>query len=969
MTISLASRAATFTLLLLLATDGIARAQETTTGSIRGQVVDAQKLGIPGATVTVSADQGDRSYVTDENGRFFAPYLTPGRYTVRAELQGFRPVAQSGIDVRLGQRLDVILVMEVGDINEEVQVSAAPPVVDTSSTTAGARLDSETINSIPVGRRFTDVLYVAPGVSSGGGSGAANASMSGGSGLENNYILDGVNISDTGYGAAGSYSTRFKTLGNAITFDFIDEIEVKTAGFEAEFGQSTGGIVNVVTKSGSNSIRGSLFAYSQPDALESDYDRIVTANGTVNTTGISRVEAGFTVGGPALRDRLFYFGAVNPQYEDASLLAPPGFALESLGEVPRERRTISYSAKVTYQAASGHRFDASFFGDPSRGDNGPQREAVLTGIDTAGFSSIRYGGNNQTIRYDGLLASHWFVEASIGRASHQLREIPSVDEWVVIDRTVVPNIRSGGIGAYEQDSAGQRLQYQAKSTHVFGNHQIRYGVIAEDIDFDAITQTTGPTFVLPNGQRTVTGATVSIQSDPVFGRIYAVTGARTENVRETTQLYLSAFLQDTFRIGNRITVRPGVRWDQQKLVGVGREYTFTGNWAPRVGATFDPTGTGRSKLFVNYGRFYTQFPNDLASRGLSALSAAQAEYFDAGLTQPVPDGVLAAGRTIHYRPSGANPAEVYPGSKATYKDEWLAGGEYELVRGLRVGARYIHRDLENVLEDIAPAATILYDLGVATGIVFFIGNPSDGFPPTLNNVGAFETPIQEYDAVEVFADRRFADNWSLQTSYRWSRLSGTYEGFYRNDNNQSDPALTSLFDLPMNDPTYTEIGVPQFGYRGDIRYLGRLGAGPLPNDRRHQVKLSGNYRFTNGLNLGLRTLVSSGRPLTAFAASPVTGNAGNIPEGPRGSGIESVDGFRTRTPVEFAFDLHGDYGIPIGERRILLVADVFNVFNLQRPLMYDSNTESRVRIPNPDYGARTVIQDPRQVRLGIRFDF
>src|SRR5207245_11261923 len=137
-----------------------------------------------------------------------------------------------------------------------------------------------------------------------------------------------------------------------------------------------------------------------------------------------------------------------------------------------------------------------------------------------------------------------------------------------------------------------------------------------------------------------------------------------------------------------------------------------------------------------------------------------------------------------------------------------------------------------------------------------------GSPPVPNFPGypqaSFENPVHNYNAVEVTANKTFSDNWSLLASYRWSRLSGNYEGFYRADNGQSDPSITSLFDFPTNDPGYTSIMVPQFGYQGDIRFQGcTLGCGLLPNDRTHQFKVYGSYTFSN-LNLGAGINAGSG---------------------------------------------------------------------------------------------------------------
>ena len=215
------------------------------------------------------------------------PFLVPGTYTVRSELQGFKPVERQNVTVGLGQTVDLNLKMDVGGLTETVQVSSASPVIDTSSTTIGANIDSELLSRLPVGRRFSDTLYVAPGVSTGGTVGEANPSISGGSGLENQYVVDGVNITNQGYGALGWYSIVFGSLGNGTPFDFMKEVQVKSGGYEAEYGQATGGVVNVVTKSGTNTLRGTAFGYVRPTGLESDFTHVTTPNGTVNTAGTS----------------------------------------------------------------------------------------------------------------------------------------------------------------------------------------------------------------------------------------------------------------------------------------------------------------------------------------------------------------------------------------------------------------------------------------------------------------------------------------------------------------------------------------------------------------------------------------------------------------------------------------------------------------------------------------------------------
>jgi hypothetical protein len=983
-------------LAMVVALGSAAFAQETT-GTVTGRVVDAQGLAIPGATVTLTGPQGARTFVTDADGNFSAPFLTPGSYTVRGELQGFKAAEARNVNVSLGQTMTINLKMEVGGLTETVEVTGAASVVDTRSTTTGAVLSSELLARVPVGRRMTDALYLAPGVSSSGSAGRANPSISGSSGLDNQYVVDGVNVTNTGYGAIGSYSIVFGSLGTATPFDFIKEVQVKTGGYEAEFGQSMGGVMNVVTKSGTNQLRGSVFGYTRPAQLEAGWKTVQTENGTVNTVGTAESDVGFEGGFPVMRDKLFFFGAINPGWQTRTFIAPEGFPLESLGEVDRERRLLSYSAKGTWQAASAHRVDASFFGDPSHGEMGPQRTSSLSVQDTSSFSEIDYGGHNQTVRYDGVFGSNFLFEASFARAKNIIEEVPSVNEWRVTDTRVSPQIITGGIGFYEQGNDGENLQYTAKATNVFGGHQIRYGVLFEDVTYQNISQRTGPTFSI-DGRQTETGATISILPDVNFGQIYRVTRANFNAARTTRQDYWSFFIQDSWKVNDRLTINPGVRYEQQALIGTFDQLTtldgetmdkfsLKNNWAPRVGIVYDVLGGGRSKLYANYGRFFARIPNDLAARALSGdEGVSRADFFDAGLTRQVPEGTATQtpGGTVvtqHVLTAGVGSDLIDPDTKLSFKDEWVAGFEWEAMTNTNVGIRYIHRNIGRVLEDIAQAPAVACDLGFteACSVDYILTNPGPDFPTIPASLGAaFEEPIHDYDAVELTMDRRFSENWMMTASYRWSRLHGTYEGFFREDNGQSDPGITSLYDFPTNDPSFTAIGGAQFGYLGDIRFLGSAGAGPLPLDRPHQVKVFGNYAFPIGLSLGIGFNASSGKPLTALAALAPYDNPGEIPLTPRGEGFETVDGFRTRTPAEYQVDMQASYSLSIGgNRRVTVLADAFNLFNLRRTLDYNAAVEyPGFGVPNPDFGTATsanvagqMFQTPFQLRLGARFEF
>ena len=981
-------RSSTLVLILALMCAGVASAQQTT-GTIAGRATDAQSLAVPGATVTLTGPQGSKTTTTDGQGRFTFPYVTPGAYTIRVELQGFNAVERKDINVSLGQTVDLPLTMTVGALSETVDVTASSPLIDRTSTTTGAVISSDLLDRIPVGRRVSDTLYLAPGVSSGGSVGQANPSMSGASGLENQYVIDGVNVTNQGYGALGSYSIVFGSLGNATPFDFIKDVEVKTGGYEAEFGQSTGGVVNVITKSGSNAIKGSAFYYDRPSGLEGTWTEVQTPNGTVQTTGSRSYDGGAEGGGPILKDRVFFFGAIDPSRDIRTFQAPAGFPLLSLGDVDRTRDNLTYAAKGSTQFGNGQRIDASFFGDPSNGINGPQRGDALLHQTTSGFSSLNYGGHNQTVRYSGAVRPNWLLESYFAHAVNNIAETPSVDAWEVTDRTVTPNVTTGGIGFYEAGNQSQSEQYAIKGTNFIGGHQIRYGYEYDHSNWDQLNNYTGPTFTAPNGQTTATGATVEIIPDDTFGQIYRVDRARFTAGPTTTQNYQSFFVQDTWQVGNKLTVNPGLRYEQQTLNGNAlSNFTLKNNWAPRLGATYAPDG--KTKVYGNWGRFYARMPNDLAARSLSAeLTVTRGDYFDAGLTQPVPDGTLAGGQTTHLVLSGGTAGDtIDPNAKMSYVDEFVVGLDREVLPHTSVGINYIHRNTGRVLEDVAncPMAAYFDDAtsSICTGVSYILTNPTSATAinpdviaadPSFANV-TFADPRHVYDAVELTWNTRVANNWSALASYRWSRLRGNFEGFYRDDNGQSDPGISSLYDFPQNDPTYASIGVPRFGFAGDIQFLGDPN-GILPLDRPQQFKVYGQYMW-HDLNLGVGLFAGSGAPLTPLATNPAYGNGGEIPAAARGTGIQTVDGFKTRTPFQSQLDFQAAYDWKLGgARRVTLLADIFNLFDQQIVQNYDTFTSLTFGAgANPNFGQPTSqilsgpqIQAPRQIRIGARFSF
>jgi hypothetical protein len=609
----------------------------------------------------------------------------------------------------------------------------------------------------------------------------------------------------------------------------------------------------------------------------------------------------------------------------------------------------------------------------------------------------------------------------VANSSNKFDEIPTVNDWAYTDQRQTPFGTTGGLGYHELVN-GSNLQYGIKSTHILsgaGTHEIRYGVQVENIAFTRDTRYSGATLPLADGQTTVTGGPVQVRclvgATPGCGAggaaYYRALRGKLLDTGETIQDYTSFFIQDTWQAG-RLTIRPGVRYERQYLEGTDPsagfpELCFTGderpgegtgvgdtfpcnftwqNWAPRIGATLDLTGDGRAKVFASWGHFYAKVPNDLAARAMSAdAGITRQDYRDADLTQPVPNGESFAGLTTHLLQSSAHAAIIDPDAGSTYRQEFLAGVEVDVLGGANLGFRFIRRTMPQILEDIGQLPLALYFFGDSgdTVVDYFITNVNTS-TPTVTCCGvpltSFEDPVNTYNSFEVTLNKRFTGNWSAIASYRFSKLEGNFEGFFRSDNGQTDPAISSLFDFPTNDPTYTQYANdPDVGHGGlgDIRFQGcTLGCGILPNDRPHQLKLYGNYIW-NAFNLGLGVNAGSGKSLTALAGNPAYGNSGEIPMTLRGEGFDTVDGFKARTAPEFTVDLHGDYGLNFGGRRLTLLADVFNLFNRRIALDYDNYIESSPGTLNPNYGlaangggsSTASFQAPISLRFGARFDW
>ena len=660
-----------FLILVLVAALGLpAAAQETAVkGNIDGAVVDATGASVPDATVTLTGPTGSKTTTTDSMGTFTFPLLIPGMYSVKIQKTGFKIASVSNVEVLTNRTNSVRIVLETGNVTETIEVSASAITVDTTSTAIGANLNDNFYEKIPVQRGVASLFYLAPGVAGGGASGTANPSISGGSGLENQYVADGVDITDSAFGGLGIFSRVYGSLGTGINLSFIKEVEVKTGGYEPQYGKSTGGIVQIVTKTGGNEYHGGVTAYFAPQSLETTHINPDDPKfGVVNQTGRLLHNQAYDVAGelggyvPGLKDHLFFYGAFDPTWNDQFTLFPTSSPLYTTKNTEFQTTTYSYMAKLTWRVSDKHQIETSLFGDPSHTSTSPWDR--LTTYSQTANSKLDYGNRDWSLRYNGTLSPTWLLNISGAWGQNHFKEtgFPVVNE--IIDQlgpklglATRPQFISQGRGFVEptEDNTYKLNIDTSKTAHKWGDHTFSLGYGWEKAGYKGGRQYSGGGVPIPGtnmlGQPLTIDPTVvgqlanslwrlrpasskctlcplmTINDDngvpmqvPVYLSMYrSEFGVDSNGIKHftTSSKYNSAFVNDSWTINKYVTLNLGVRWDQEFMKGEATKYTFTDNWSPRFGFAVDPLGTRKNKIYGNFARYAYNFPLDLAERSLT----------------------------------------------------------------------------------------------------------------------------------------------------------------------------------------------------------------------------------------------------------------------------------------------------------------------------------------------------------------
>ena len=957
-------------LAFVLAVTGLATAQERF-GTLTGRVTDQQGAAIPGATVvTTNIQTGEvRTFVTDANGNFLAPDLVPGRYNVRFELTGFSKVERTDVSVTLGRTYQIDAQMTVGALTETVQVTGeAAPLVDQRSTLVAHNVSAEEFDRLPKARSFQSIALTAPSVNQGEVEGGLQ--VNGASGAENSFTVDGVVTNSLING-----QSRQNTV-----FEYLQEVQVKTSGISAEFGGALGGVISAVTKSGGNTFRGEGHYYYEGSALAAAPVRRLVLDPTTEATGFyiqdeeqasRQQEFGGSVGGPILRDRLFFFGSYSPRVEsDDRLYVFTDGSDEFEREIWRQqafgkltfssrRLTANWSTLWTPTTAEGSLF----------GYNGPTANAVnqtLASYEpnrTRGYE-INQVNTNGTV--DLNLTNTSFLSLRGGYFHDRYSDTgiplttpirygtalsPSDPASAAVAALVSPSLY--GPSGFENTPRAQITEFDTTKRGLFN---VDYNHAFNAAGFHTLKAGYGYQRTRNDINSFYPGGYVNIFWNRAFtfggqtGRgtlgYYEVNDRRITN--EAGNTVQALYIQDQWTVGNRLTLNLGLRTEDEKVPTFRPDvlenafhFTMRDKLAPRLGAAFDVWGDGRMKVFGSWGWYYDWTKYELPRGSFGAETWC---IYYRGLEPGANTGNLSLsnmpGADLWFsNPGGCRDrrvpsfgGDIDPEIEPMKQASTSGGVEYQLNRDSVVTARFIYNELLQTIEDVGYLTP-----GGDEG--YLISNPgkrvtSIQFPTGLTPPGQpTPTPVREYTALELGYNRRFSNNWFFSANYTLSRLYGNYAGLASSDEittpTQGGSSATaqqqagSISRPGGNVNRAWDLDELLWDANGNLDVLGRLAT-----DRPHVVKLYGAYDFPFGTQIGAFFYGASGTPISTYVttthgADVFVEGRGNFYDRASGNVIEDF-----RTPNLFRTDLLLSHELRmLGTKALRFELNVLNVFN------------------------------------------
>ena len=967
----------------------IPAAQQGTT-EVRGQVTDAQGGVLPGVTVTVrNQDTGMyRETVSNAEGTFFVSGIVPGMYQIEAELQGFKKYSRRDVRLEIGKTATADVRLDVGSLTEVIDVRAETPIVDVTSKEVGGSVTARELVELPsVNRNFVGFVGLLPGIIpsiSTESFGSDSVTVNGQDPRNNNYMLDGANNNDDVIGQRAGTQAR-------TAIESVQEFQVITNQFDAEFGRTTGAVINAVTKQGTNRFRGSAFGFFQ-DASLTKRDFFAEL-GDLPKPDTSQQQFGGTIGGPILRDRAhFFFSAERVRIDEGITIFTP--ARPEFNTTTTERtRVWNTVVRADHQLTPNQTWGVRWLREASPQFNQVIGDVTLdaareeSDVDQTVVGTLNSVLGNTRVN---TLRVAWTQE-DVAFAN------PCFNTNGRIQANCLPTLAFDTFTTQQSAVAQARVNdaYQLEDTFSWfvpgrrGDHDIKAGIQLQYSQSKNDTQ--------DNLNGTFSFSQSNGPFNPADPRTYPdrftirVPGAgRSVNKSQS----LGAFIQDKWTIARNFTITAGLRYDVEKVVLPEKDNPLfdseddypvdANNLQPRLGLAYNIGG--RTVVRGGYGRFFDKTHFEIINGVLTntPFTTSFNRNFPLNGADPGPqqgllptDPFLVNGPVITdamraelqqmfsgatVRNTGAtfdNPDRVMP-----YTDQLSLGVERQIGPELSVSADYVRAFGRDMLMAVALNPTLRATTsttsqnvrqGSATLSLITAGlqeryanfAPFSGAVTTFQNVGR-----TDYDALMLQAEKRFSNNYSLRASYTLAYSRGNTSG-------AGAPAspFQVLDDLNLD-----------------------LNEGPTNFDQRHNLVVSGSAIVprTRGLTVSWVARALSGSPLTIIDSTIDADRNGTLADPLdagtyAGTGANTIevdfDGSRNGAygPGFFKLDMRLGYKFNLGNQRTL---DVFGeIFNVTDRVNFANPTGDRASANFLTLTSLSTSSTPRTGQFGIRFGF
>ncbi|MCM2258006.1 MAG: TonB-dependent receptor [Vicinamibacteria bacterium] len=911
----------TFVALLLLVVLAVPASAQSLTGTIGGMVKDEQGGALPGVTVTLIAKTGTRTTQTDGSGAYRFIALEPGTYAVKAELSGFAPREASNVQLTIGRNADVDFALKVGQQTETITVVGEAPVVDTTTSASDQTLGQDLLFNLPIrpSNAAVSLMNYLPGINGG-------SAFGGDSDTGNALLLDGVDTRDPEGGSAWTF----------FNFNIVEEVQVAGLGAPAEYGSFTGAVVNTVTRSGGNQFGGLFDVIYSDDSLAGDNITAeqIAQNGALRDPQKVTALLDFTTqfSGPLIKDKLFFFASAQRFHREQD---PPGAV------TLRDEVSPRFNVKLTYQPSANDTFTGTLQIDHYNiiGRTGvPALLATDELTNREDAPEVVYG-----LQWRHLFGSKTFAEVKFMGWSGYFDLNPEVNK---------PGHFDGATGLYS-DSQGwyayydrARNQVNASVSHFaegWGKHDLKFGIEIERSNVRNRYGYVNDIFFYDYTSYYDKGRYLAYD----YG--YDIEG---DNARE------SFYVQDSWKVSDRLTINPGLRYDMVRGYPAGNSASAgddkvydTKNFAPRVGFAYDLTGDGKTVLRGHYGQYY---------EGAFFLTFS-------GAIPGIDDFVL-------YDVSGGTPVEIDRSPTSLYRmdpdikhprvDEITASFERALGNDWKISATGVMREDKNLQASVLPSArwapvTLTNALG-GTSTAYrwvniaasendrLITNPTGfQYKDAAGNVIGTADAYRKYKGLILTLDKRFTKRWQARLSYVVSKSEGTVD----------NTGFNSF-------GTGTEFETPT---RALVNWDGNL-----TNDRTHEVKLFMTYEIPK-VDIGLSTFIRSvsgqtWTPFQQFSSSQI-----NYPLS-SGRRVFLEERGNRREDRENIIDLRLEkiFRIGTGKDRLSVFANVENLLNSDLVTAVNSRAPN-VSIAGVDdpisLGGPLSVTPPRQWQFGARWSF